>query len=100
MKKLLILTLISFFLITTSCGSSKSISETDRDGSSYEMAIIVNSVPEEYAYIRKVCQGCQVVSQALTYSKGKPYDILKVNQPDGKMVSYYFDISKFFGKGF
>jgi predicted RNA-binding protein associated with RNAse of E/G family len=69
-----------------------------RDGSSYEKAIIVNSISEEYVYVRKDCKGCQMKGQSLNFNDKKPYDILTLIKPNGDEVSYYFDISSFFGK--
>ena len=99
MKKFIInLTLISIFI--SSCSSSKNIAILERDGSSYEKAVIIKSVPEEYDYVKKACQGCQLMEQYLSRYENKPYDILKLKNIDGDEVTYYFDISKFFGKGF
>jgi len=102
MKNLLNLSLIfSFLLIATSCGSTKTtIDNTKRDGSSYEKAIIVKSIEQEYEYIKEVCTNCQLLGQSLVKYKNKPYDIIEVKKPDGEVVKYYFDISKFFGKSF
>ena len=69
-----------------------------KDGSSIEKAIKVKSVAEEYEYIRSNCQGCKFLQQMLITDKKKPYDILVVEKPDGSEVSYYFDISSFYGK--
>ncbi|WP_298427242.1 hypothetical protein [uncultured Kordia sp.] len=107
MKKTLPILLFVFFCITfTSCGSQKkAVSQTTttadsgkKDGSSVENAIKVKSVPEEYAYVKKACQGCQLLGQALIFEDKKPYDVLKLKKPDGTEVSYYFDISSFYGK--
>tara|TARA_R110002051_G_C8387423_1_gene446172 strand:- start:133 stop:438 length:306 start_codon:yes stop_codon:yes gene_type:complete len=88
-------------LILASCSSTKNISTIDRDGSSFEKAIIVNSISEEYEYARKVCSNCQLLGQSLTFNKKKkPFDVLEFKKENGEKVSYYFDISKFFGKGF
>jgi len=58
--------------------------------------IKVNRVSEEYQYIRENCKGCRVISQALI-NKGKSYyDELKVQKPDGTIVSYFFDITSFY----
>lgn len=95
-KKLL---LASAMLLFFACGTTKSVSDGERDGSSYEKAIIVKSIPAEYQYVKKVCPGCQFQGQSLVFHKNKPYDILKYKKPNGEMVSYYFDISKFYGKG-
>ncbi len=87
-------------IIITSCATTKNIKIGQRDGSSFETAIIVKSVSDEYAYIRKVCPDCLFLGQSLVFKKKKPYDVLEVKAPDGQEVSYYFDISKFYGKGF
>ena len=87
-------------MIMTSCSTTKNIGEVSRDGSSFEKAIIVKSVAEEYEYVRKVCSDCKLLEQFLTFEKKKPYDILKLKKSNGEEVSCYFDISKFFGKGF
>lgn len=72
--------------------------DSNRDGSSFEKAIKVNSIGEEYDYVRKVCPSCKMQKQALVHNKKNPYDILYFKRPDGKEVQYYFDISSFFGK--
>lgn len=96
--KFIVLTLI--FVIISSCSSSKNMANNKRDGSSYEKALIVKSISEEYKYVKKVCLNCQFLSQSLSYKNNKPYDILTLKKPDGKKVSYYFVFSFFFGKGF
>lgn len=87
-------------IIITSCSSTKNIGNVQRDGSSFEKAIIAKSVSDEYEYVRKVCSDCQLLGQSLVFEKKKPYDILRFKKSNGEEVSYYFDISKFFGKGF
>ncbi len=69
-----------------------------KDGLSIENAIKVNSIDEEYAYVRKNCEGCKRIRQSLLDHKGKPYDALHFQKPNGEEVIYYFDISSFFGK--
>lgn len=100
MKELKKIGVIVCLLVMASCSTTKNTVTAKRDGSSIEKAIIVKSISEEYAYVRKVCNGCQFLGQSLVFKKNKPYDILKVKKTDGKEVSYYFDISKFYGKGF
>jgi len=72
----------------------------ERDGSSFEQAVVVRGVREEYSYVKQVCPNCQFISQSLAHENKKPYDILRFRTEDGRTVSYYFDISKFFGKEF
>ena len=69
-----------------------------KDGSSIANAIKVKSVPDEYAYVRKNCEGCLLIGQALLFENKKPYDRINVKTKDGKEKSYYFDISSFYGK--
>lgn len=71
-----------------------------RDGSSFEKAIKVGSIPEEYKYVKNNCKHCRLVQQALIYDKKIPFDVIEMERPDGTTVSYYFDISSFYGKGF
>ena len=92
--------LIICLIILASCSSTKNIGNVQRNGSSFEKAIIAKSISSEYEYARKVCSDCQLLGQSLVFEKKKPYDILKFKKPNGEEVSYYFDISKFYGKGF
>lgn len=92
---------IAFFLILiTSCSTTKNIGNETRDGSSFEKAIIAESIADEYEYVRKVCSDCQLIEQSLVFEKKIPYDIIELKKSNGEDVSYYFDISKFYGKGF
>lgn len=92
--------ILVFLFILCSCSSSKTITNTVPDGSSYEQAIVVKSVIEEYDFVKKACPDCELLGQMLSHYKDKPYDILNMKNSKGEEVSYYFDISKFFGKGF
>lgn len=100
MKRFFTYNLLLIVFCLTSCSSSKKLTSTVPDGSSFEQAIVVKSVIEEYEYVKKVCQDCQLLGQMLSHYKDKPYDILRFTNSKGEEVSYYFDISKFFGKGF
>lgn len=68
------------------------------DGLSMENAVKVKNVKEEYSYVRENCKDCKILGQALLFNKDKPYDRLEAEKPDGTKISYYFDISSFFGK--
>ncbi|MFC0878082.1 hypothetical protein ACE01N_15905 [Saccharicrinis sp. FJH2] len=98
MKK--ITAVILLILAVTACKTTSGLPASERDGSSFERAIIVNSVPEEYQYARENCEDCQFVGQSLVYERKKPYDILEFKTQTGETIKYYFDISKFFGKDF
>lgn len=69
-----------------------------RDGLSFDTALKVNSVKEEYEYIESNCSGCQFRGQSLSQYKGNMYDVIKVEKPDGSISTYYFDIKSFYGK--
>lgn len=69
-----------------------------KEGSSFDTAIKVNSVREEYEYIEANCSDCKFMGQSLSEHKGKMFDVIKVEKPDGSTGTYYFDIKSFFGK--
>lgn len=95
MRNFILILLVPLF---TMCKSA-SVGSSKRDGSSFKKAIIVQSISEEYQYVRQVCPTCQVTSQALVFEKKKPYDILYAK--DGVVdKKFIFDISSFYGKGF
>jgi tetratricopeptide (TPR) repeat protein len=68
------------------------------DGSSFETAIIVNSIPEEYQYLRENYPGHKFIMQSLVSHDGVPYDILQIKTSEGETLEIYFNISSFFGK--
>jgi hypothetical protein len=90
--------LITFILILSSCSTTKTTKSIARDGSSFEKAIIVSSISEEYKYVRAVCVNCKLQGQFLLFNKKKPYDKLTFKKSNDEDISYYFDISKFFEK--
>tara|TARA_R110002072_G_scaffold14665_13_gene60427 strand:- start:4210 stop:4512 length:303 start_codon:yes stop_codon:yes gene_type:complete len=92
--------LLICLIIIASCSSTKNIGNVQRDGSSFEKAIIAKSISSEYAYVRKVCPDCQFLSQSLVFEKKIAYDILKYKKSNGEEIYYYFDISEFYGKGY
>lgn len=95
MKKIILLALISFTLFN--CSSTKT--QSTKDGSSFENAIKVNDVSEEYQIVRSKCADCKLQGQGLVFSdKDKPFDVLTFIKPSGEEVKYYFDISRFYGK--
>ena len=68
------------------------------DGSSADRAVVVGSVGEEYAWIRRHCPGFQPQMQALQEIEGKPYDVHTLRNAAGEERTVYFDISRFYGK--
>jgi len=100
MKKNIFRLSLVFLIITTfiSCASTKNIENSDLDGSSYEKAIKVKNIEQEYEYLKKICTNCKLLEQRLTEYNNKPYDVIKLKKINGEIVEYYFDISKFYGK--
>ena len=109
MKKFIILLAMLVITLNVSAKSSsaaensqkkngKNVTKADsRDGLSFETAVKVNTVEEEYKYLSAKYPGSKVLGQALVYDdKGTPYDILTVQMPDGKTVKYYFDVTEVF----
>ena len=70
----------------------------DGDGSSAAQAVVVGSVGEEYAWIRRHCLGFKPTMQALQQIDGKPYDVHTLRNAAGQQRTVYFDISRFYGK--
>jgi hypothetical protein len=99
----------ALLLFTAACSSSKKTAATapvanattaaTSDGSSFEKAIVVKSITEEYAWVKKVCPECKFKKQALRQNNKKYYDLLYFDK-DGTTVIYYFDINSFYGKMF
>lgn len=102
-------------LTTFSCSSSKHVSSgrtagqdeittegpvEGRDGMTFETAIVVKSVKEEYGWIATNYPGSKIQGQALVNKSGRPYDVLTFETKDGETKEAHFDISKFYGKGF
>jgi len=75
-------------------------SKLDNDGSSFEKAVVAKSITFEYDWLKKYYPGYSFIQQSLQFHNDKPYDILKIKTIDGTTIDVYFDISKFFGKGF
>lgn len=72
--------------------------KSKKDGLSIESAIKVKNIAEEYEFVRQNCMDCEMVSQALIEHKNKPFDVLTLKKANGEEISYYFDISSFYGK--
>src|ERR1051325_1525448 len=97
--------LLYVFLI--SCSSSKnstSGSNLNRDGLSFEAAVIINEkhesdgVKAEYKWLREHYPGYSSKGQSLDYHDKRPYDIISIETGNGEKKEIYFAISKFFGK--
>ena len=105
---------VSLFILIclfASCASTSKISDvaqnnialsTDRDGSSFEKAIIINKhtdragVDAEYEWLKQNYPGYKFNGQILTKNKDMPYDIIEIITSDGQSKSVNFNISKFY----
>ena len=108
--------LVCLIFFITSCSSSKqtvtsvnnstteTVSKSDRDGSSFEKAIVIKSksdlagVDEEYAWLKKNYPGYKSKGQALMNYNKKPYDKITIVTAEGETKEIYFDITNSFGK--
>lgn len=105
MKKVMI-TLIWMLGLYSCSTSQKTVYSThnDRDGSSYEKAIIVKAKNEnegirsEYSIISKLYPNYKMKSQGTGIKDNKNYDTISIVTADGKDVKVYFDITNFYGK--
>jgi len=68
----------------------------EKDGSSPGKAIIVDSIKEEYQWIKYHCSGWHKEMQMLKEIDGKPYDVQILYNDQGEERTVYFDISKFY----
>ena len=111
MKRLFLLLILMSLL--NSCASTHKISDKSanatsltnvQDGLSFQNAIIINKTSEkqgvdaEYEWIRNNYPGSKVNLQSLTDKNGIPYDLIDITTADGKKLTIYFNIKKFFGK--
>jgi hypothetical protein len=98
---------IFFLLFFSSCVSTNKATPgniPDRDGSSFEKAIIITETHEgpgvdaEYKWLAVHYAGYAMRSQSLIYHDKHPYDILNFKTSTGVPKTIYFDISNFYGK--
>jgi hypothetical protein len=84
----------------TDAASETANASEERDGSSYEKAVMAKSIDAEYDWLRKNCSGCKFMGQSLRKNEGKYYDVLSVQLADGTKKDFYFDINSFLEKIF
>jgi len=99
-RRVVSMLLVLCFLIIQACSSTKSVATNDRDGLTFETAVIVKSINEEYSWVREHYPGSQMQMQALVFQGKTPYDVLTFRLADGTTQKFHFDISKFYGRGF
>jgi hypothetical protein len=85
-----------YVIIDTKVAETKT-KKNEKEGLSFEYAIKVNSVDEQYKYARENCLGCRYKDQANYRQKGIIFEALKFQKPNDEEVIYYFDVSSFYG---
>jgi hypothetical protein len=110
MKTIFYYLAILFLVGTYSCSqkatgsATSSVQASERDGSSFEKAIIIkektegSGVSAEYKWLKENYPGYRSVGQSLSHHDGKPFDIIRIKTSGGAEKSIYFDISNYFGK--
>ncbi len=89
---------------TGSSSGTVSVNSGERDGSSFEKAIIVEEKTEsagvdaEYKWLAQHYPGYKLQQQSLLMNSGKSYDKMHIKTAQGEVKDIYFDISNFFGK--
>jgi hypothetical protein len=78
------------------------------DGQSIKTAVVINAkstlegVPAEYDYLTSIHGkqdgGWRLESQKTIEQNGRHYDVLNIKLRNGELISYYFDITKFYGR--
>lgn len=78
------------------------------DGQSIKTAVVINAkstlvgVPAEYEHVTnrhgQQDDGWRLESQMMMEQNGRCYDVLNINLSSGESISYYFDVTKFFGR--
>jgi hypothetical protein len=107
MKHFFALIFFASLLSATSCHSTKktalqttTVGEADNehDATSFEQAVKVRSIREEYQWVGAHHQSLELKGQALVFKDKKPFDVLTFTRTDGSEQKFYFDISSFYGK--
>ena len=79
------------------------INAADRDGSSYQRAIIITETHEwqgikaEYAWLEKQYPQYTIINHFLKHNGYTTFNIDKILTIEGKEITVYFDITNFFG---
>jgi len=66
------------------------------DGTTFEKAVIINSMRAEYLWIDRAYPGSSLLSQVVREYNGKAFDIVTIKTESGEEKEVYFDISRFY----
>lgn len=78
--------------------------DPQRDGSSFDRAIVINEKTEsaglqaENTQLSTLYPASKRVSQRYEDYKGKQHEIINISTQDGREIAVYFDVSSYFGK--
>jgi len=72
--------------------------DESQPGDSAATAIVVHEIQAEYLYMGQRFPGRPTKRQELHFEGGKPYDVLVIEDEQGRERHVWFDISAFFGK--
>ncbi|HTB06809.1 MAG TPA: hypothetical protein VK806_07630 [Bacteroidia bacterium] len=84
--------------------STRHDSVIQKDGSSYNNAVIIKATNEgdgidaEYKWLADHYPGYKTEGQSLNEHDKIPYDVLHIKTNDGQRKDVFFDISSYFGK--
>jgi len=84
-------------IIAVSLDGFKTHPYDDGDGLSCAQRVKVAGIAEEYAWVRSHYPGAKVKMQSLSRCEGSPTDKLHATTTDDRELTFYFDISSFFG---
>ncbi len=103
-----VLILITALVALSGCQSSPQRASaglySGGDGLTMGTAVIINAANDAegthavYAWLRGHSSGSKVKRQSLVTEAGRAYDVMEMVATDGSEQSYFFDISKSFGK--
>jgi hypothetical protein len=89
---------------TTSLPKTATGFAPDRDGSSFERAIVLTETTEragidaQNTQLNALYPGSKKVRQHFEDYKGKQHDVVNITTADGRETVVYFDVSSYFGK--
>ena len=71
------------------------MSTSSQDGSSFDQAIAVSRVEEEYAWLAKTHPGATVLTQMLVHRHDRHYDVLTLALASGESQQMFFEVPGF-----
>jgi len=90
------LALLLCLLLLAACAKANTESPASAPGHDCSTAIPVDTVADEYLWIKKNYPGARLLKQSLSSCQAEnfPVDVLKIQLPDGSSQDLYFNIAK------